>query len=87
MLGEKEGLLGVRGVSALPLLLLALWRHGEVLGSRTAWGARQPLDGGTDGSYLSPLLSLELRRELLEAGEGLAPTEGLLGVTWGGRQR
>lgn len=50
MLGEKEGLPGVRGVSALPLLLLAL----------------------------SPLLSLELRRELLGAGEGLALTEGLL---------
>ncbi len=38
MLGEKEGLPGVRGVSALPLLLLALRRRGEVLGSRIAWG-------------------------------------------------
>lgn len=78
MLGEKEGLPGVRGVSALPLLLLALRRRGEVLGSRIAWGHGSLMMGGTDGSYLSPLLSLELRRELLGAGEGLALTEGLL---------
>lgn len=41
-------------------------------------GVWQSHYGGTDGSYLSPLLSLELRRELLGAGEGLALTEGLL---------
>lgn len=46
MLGEKEGLPGVRGVSALPLLLLALRRHGEVLGSRIAWGYGSFIMGG-----------------------------------------
>lgn len=35
-------------------------------------------------SYLSSLLSLEFLREPVGAGEGLVPTEDLLGVAWKG---
>lgn len=81
--------MGVRGISGLALLLLALQGHmegdGQVVGS---WHSHRDLPGslgsGVGLSYLSSLLSLEFLWEPVGAGERLVPTEALLGVAQNG---
>lgn len=79
--------MGVRGGSALALLLLALPGHsGRMGGSGSRCHPRGPAGGPMGGmglSHLSSLLSLEFLREPVGAGEGLLPTEARLGVTQG----
>lgn len=77
--------MGVRGVSGLALPLLALQGHtggqaGAGVPAQPQGTCRGSRGGGMGLSYLSSLLSLEFLREPAGAGEGLVPTEALLGV-------